>query len=74
MTCWMKFLVPVKNYLREYNVTDLEARQILESIEKEIGHNPNLIKAVVDTEKAGLIRRLRRRSKEKKKEEEVAYI
>jgi len=74
MTCWMKFLGSVKNYLREYNVTDLEARQILESIEKEVGHNPNLIKAVVDTEKAGLIKRLKRRSKEKKKEEEVAYI
>jgi len=74
MTCWMKFLGTVKNYLSEYNVNDLEARQILESIEKDVGHNPNLIKAVVDTEKAGLIKRLKRRSKEKKKEEEVAYI
>ena len=74
MTCWMKFLGSVKNYLSEYNVNDLEARQILENIEKEVGHNPNLIKAIVDSEKAGLIRRLKRRSREKKKEEEVAYI
>jgi hypothetical protein len=74
MTCWMKFLGSVKNYLREYNVTDLEARQILEDIEREVGHNVNLIKSVVDMEKAGLIKRLKRRSKEKKKEEEVAYI
>jgi hypothetical protein len=74
MTCWMKFLGSVKNYLREYNVTDLEARQILENIEREVGHNVNLIKSVVDMEKAGLIKRLKRRSKEKKKEEEMAYI
>jgi len=74
MTCWMKFLGSVKNYLREYNVTDLEARQILEDIEREVGHNVNLIKSVVDMEKTGLIKRLKRRSKEKKKEEEVAYI
>ena len=74
MTCWMKFMGAVKNYLSEYNVSDLEARQILEGIEKEVGHNPNLIKAIVDSEKAGLIRRLKRRSLEKKKEEEVAYI
>ena len=74
MTCWMKFLGSVKNYLREYNVTDLEARQILEDIEREVGHNVNLIKSVVDMEKAGLIKRLKRRSKEKKKEEEMAYI
>ena len=70
----MKFLGSVKNYLREYNVTDLEARQILENIEREVGHNVNLIKSVVDMEKAGLIKRLKRRSKEKKKEEEMAYI
>ena len=73
MTCWMKFLGTVKGYLGQYNINDSEAKQILEDIERDVGHNPNLIKAVVDTEKAGLIKRLKRRSKEKK-EEEVAYI
>lgn len=72
MTCWMKFTGAVKNYLREYNVTDNEARQILESIEKEVGHNANLIKSVVDMEKAGLIKRLKKKAKEK--EPEMAYV
>ena len=72
MTCWMKFMGAVKNYLREYNVTDNEARQILESIEKDVGHNPNLIKSIVDMEKAGLIKRLKKRVKEK--ESEIAYV
>jgi len=72
MTCWMKFTGAVKNYLKEYNVTDNEARQILESIEKEVGHNANLIKSIVDMEKAGLIKRLKKRAKAK--ESEIAYV
>jgi len=69
MTCWMKYINNVKNYLATYNVNDQEARQILEDVERQVGHNPVLIKAVVDKEKDGLIRRLRK----KKKEMEMAY-
>jgi len=64
MTCWMKFLGTVKGYLKDYNVSDADARQILEGIEKDVGHNPNLIKAMIDLEKSGLIKRLKKKSKE----------
>jgi hypothetical protein len=72
MVCWMMFLSVVKNYLREYNITDQEAKEILLDIEKEVGHNKELIKAVVDFEQAALIRRLKKKSA--KREKELAYV
>lgn len=74
MTCWMMFLDVVKKYLRDYNVTDQEAKEILQDIEKEVGHNKELIKAVVDFEQAGLIRRLKKKKKEEEAEKEAAYV
>jgi hypothetical protein len=73
MVCWMMFLDVVKNYLREYNVTDQEAKEILLDIENEVGHNKDLIKAVVDFEKEGLIKRLKKKKKAKGREKEMAY-
>ena len=72
MTCWLRFVGNVKGYLKTYKLSDKQAKQILEDIEREVGHNPNLIKAVVDLEKGSLIKRLKRREKEK--EIEIAYI
>ena len=72
MVCWMRFLDTVKQYLREYNISDEQAKEILLDIENEIGHNPNLIKAVVDSEKENLIKRLKKKSREKEKES-MAY-
>ena len=69
MVCWMRFLNIVKEYLREYNVDDEQAKEILLDIENEIGHNPNLIKAVVDSEKEDLIKRLKKKKKLKEKEQ-----
>lgn len=66
----MRFLGTVKDYLKDYKITDEDARRILEDVEKEVGHNPNLIKAMIDYEKHGLIRRLKR----KRKESEIAYV
>ena len=65
----MKFMELVKQLT---GVSDDDAREILEDIEDEVGHDENLIKAVVDAEKEGLKKRLR---KKKKREEEasVAY-
>ena len=65
------FIDIVKKYLAEYNVNDDEAKEILEDIEKQVGHNKELIKATVDFEKENLIRRLKKR--QKKKEISAAY-
>ena len=73
MVCWMMFLNVVKNYLREYNISDEEAKEILLNIEGEVGHNKELIKAVVDFEKGDLIKRLKKKKKAKKREKEMAY-
>lgn len=62
----------VKKYLKQYNITDEQAKYILLDIEKEVEHNPNLIKAIVDFEKEDLIKRLKRKGKEKKKD--LAYV
>lgn len=70
----MKYLSTVKNYLKEYNVSDSDAQQILEDIEKEVGHNLNLIKSIVDMEKGSLIRRLKKKRRLEVKEEEIAYL
>ena len=57
MTCYLKFLNAVMKLAR---VDEKEARKILGDIEKEQGHNANLIKAVVDFEGANLRKRLRK--------------
>ena len=72
MTCWLVFLSTVKNYLKEYSINDEQAKLILQDIEKEVGHNKELIKAVVDMEREALIKRLRRKGKEKQKKS-IAY-
>jgi hypothetical protein len=71
MVCWLVFLNVVKKYLSAYNVNDEEAKEILLDIEKEVGHNKDLIKAVVDFEKEGLIKRLKKKKKARGKE--MAY-
>ncbi|GEM_PF-4805923 len=75
MTCWLKYVPDVKRYLKQYKLNDSQAGYILEGIEKEVGHNPELIKAVVDFEKKNLIKRLKRKGKEKAKDKvEMAYV
>ena len=68
MVCWMKFLELVKQLT---GVSDDDAKEILEDIEDEVGHDENLIKAVVDAEKEGLKKRLRKKKKDV--EESIAY-
>jgi len=67
------FISVVKQYLKKYNINDDEARQILEDIEKQVGHNHNLIKATVDFEGENLIKRLKRKQKKKKEVATAAY-
>ena len=57
--------------LKKYNLSDEEVIEILKDVEKEVGHNVNLIKAVIDLEKEGLIKRLKK--KKKITEKEIAY-
>jgi hypothetical protein len=59
----------VKEKLKRFNITDENAEEILKDIEKEVGHNHELIKAIVDIEDEKLMKRL----KKKKKEVDVAY-
>lgn len=73
MVCWMRFLNVVKEYLREYNLSDEDAKEILRDVEKEVGHNENLIKAMIDLEKKKLIRRLKKKKKIEEKEIAAAY-
>ena len=63
----------VKEILKNYNVSDQDVIDILRDIEKETGHNVNLIKAVIDLEREGLIKRLKKKKKKKEKEVSVAY-
>ncbi|MCD4740042.1 hypothetical protein K8R43_02490 [archaeon] len=66
MTCWMKFVSLVARLAK---VSEEDAIKILQSIEDDVGHDENLIKAIVDAEREDLIKRLR---KKKKREEEAA--
>ena len=68
MVCWMAYLELVKQLT---GVGDEDARRILQDIEGEVGHDKNLIKAIVDAEKEGLARRLRK--KRRKEEKTIAY-
>ena len=70
MVCYLVFKDTVKERLKKFNVTDSQAVEILQDIEREVGHNRELIKAVVDLEGENLIKRLK---KKKKKEEEMSY-
>lgn len=69
MTCYLMFKNLVKEKLKRFNITDENAEEILKDIEKEVGHNHELIKAIVDIEDEKLMKRL----KKKKKEVDVAY-
>lgn len=71
MTCYLMFKNLVKEMLKNFNVTDEEVIEILEDVEKEVGHNKELIKAVVDFEQKALIKRLKK--KKKQKEIEMTY-
>jgi hypothetical protein len=76
MTCWLKYVSDARRHLKKYNVNDSQAEEILKQIEGEVGHNSELIKAVVDFEKEGLIKRLKKKKiKQKaKKETSIAYM
>lgn len=67
MTCWMKFVSLVARLAK---VSEEDAIRILQDVEDDVGHDENLIKAVVDAEREGLKKRLR---KKKKEEESMAY-
>jgi hypothetical protein len=69
MVCWMKYVNAVKKLAK---VSEEDAIAILKDIEDEVGHDENLIKAVVDAEREGLKKRLRKK-KRSKAEESVAY-
>jgi hypothetical protein len=73
MVCWMKYINTVQKYLKDYNVNKEQAEEILRDVEKQVGHNANLIKAIVDFEKGNLIKRLKKKKKEKQKEEAYGY-
>ena len=68
MTCYLAFKNLVKNLLK---ISDDEAVEILQDIEKEVGHNKELIKAVIDIEGISLLKRLKK--KKSKKEIQTAY-
>jgi hypothetical protein len=72
----MRFLNVVKDYLKDYNLSDEQAKEILLDVENEVGHNANLIKAVVDSEKQDLIKRLKKKKKQEEKQEQTdaAYV
>ena len=71
MTCYLVFKNLVKEMLKNFNVTDEEVVEILEDVENEVGHNKELIKEVVDFEREALIKRLKK--KKKQKEIEMTY-
>ena len=71
MTCYLMFKNLVKERLKKFNVNDDEATEILKDIEKEVGHNHELIKVVIDIEDEKLMKRLKKR--QKKKETVDAY-
>lgn len=73
MVCWMKYINTVQKYLKDYDVNREQAEEILRDVEKQVGHNAELIKAVVDFEKKNLINRLKKKKKEKQKEEVYGY-
>lgn len=70
MVCYLMFKGLVRSLLKN-KITDSEAEEILKDIEKEVGHNHDLIKAVIDFEGAGLAKRLKKKKKEQKKEREI---
>jgi hypothetical protein len=72
MVCWMIF----KDLVRKLTgVSDKEAVEILKNVENEVGHDTNLIKAVIDYEGADLVKRLKKRQKAREKEEQsMAYV
>jgi hypothetical protein len=70
MTCYLAFINLVKQRLK---VTDSEAEEILRDMEREVGHNHELIKALIDIEGELMLKRLKKRKKKKNKEEEVSY-
>ena len=66
----MKFL----KYVQELTgVSEKDAEDILKDIEDEVGHDENLIKAMVDMEKENLVKRLRKKKRVKELEESMAY-
>ena len=68
MTCYLMFLSEVA---RKARVSRGEAEGILRALEGEVGHNKELIKAVVDAESGEALRaRLRKRVG---REKDVAY-
>ena len=69
MTCWMKFLGLVQDLT---GVSEPEAVDILKDVERDVGHEENLIKAVIDMEQATLVKRLKKRKKSED-EHAVAY-
>ncbi|NYZ79727.1 hypothetical protein H0N95_00580 [Candidatus Micrarchaeota archaeon] len=71
MVCYLVFKNAVKNILKKYNINDEQSVEILQDIEREVGHNHELIGAVVDLEGENLIKRLKK--KEKKKEIAMTY-
>ncbi|MFH0986677.1 MAG: hypothetical protein V1911_01370 [Candidatus Micrarchaeota archaeon] len=71
MVCYLMFKKLVQDLLKDYNVNEQEAVEILQDIEKEVGHNKELIKAIVDFEGENLIKRLKKKRKEKKEEREI---
>ena len=73
MVCWMKYVNTVQKYLKDYDVNREQAEEILRDVEKQVGHNVELIKAVVDFEKGNLISRLKKKKKGKEKQEEEVY-
>lgn len=73
MVCWMRYINTVKKYLRNYDISDEQAKDILLDIEDEVGHNADLIKAIVDFEREALIKRLKKKRKKKAKGKHIAY-
>jgi hypothetical protein len=63
MVCWLIYKSLVKDILKRYNLSDQDAIDILKDIEKETGHNHELIKAVIDFEGEKLIKRLKKKAK-----------
>jgi len=73
MVCWMQYIKDIKQLLSQYNLSDEQAAVILKDIERDVGHNANLIKATVDTEKEDLIKRLRKKKTEKEESKSMSY-
>lgn len=70
MVCYLIYKNLVKKLLGN-KISDADAEEILKDIEKEVGHNHNLIKAVIDFEGAGLAKRLKKKKKKEQKEKEI---